>query len=293
MTKKDFSIQQVRIHCRIQNPTGSKTPIIVINGGPGGNYQYLSNLAALATDRPVIFYDQAGTGVSGPLTDTSKWNLDYFTGELNLLIEALHNDSGYDAFVVLGQSWGTTIAASFAINYPSQRIKAFIWSGPCLNAARWAADQQLWMKQLEQKHQDAVAHALQTSQFDAPEYQEALNAFYAQHLCRLETWPEFLTESFGRMNTEMYNRMWGPSEFTVLGTLRDINLEPGLAGIKKPVLITCGEFDEAHPESCAVYQSHIAGSQLVVLHDASHSHHVEKEEQYLSEVNKFLQSNGL
>src|ERR1043165_2092344 len=50
---------------------GDKTPILCLHGGPGVPSYYLKPLAALSSDRPVIFYDQLGCGHSDRITDTS------------------------------------------------------------------------------------------------------------------------------------------------------------------------------------------------------------------------------
>ena len=39
------------------------TPLIVVHGGPGLDYEYLKPLKELSNDYRVIFYDQRGTGL--------------------------------------------------------------------------------------------------------------------------------------------------------------------------------------------------------------------------------------
>ena len=49
-------------------------------------------------------------------------------------------------------------------------------------------------------------------------------------------------------NTNLYGYMWGPSEFTISGTLKDYNGTSFLPMIKVPTLFTVGEFDEINPD---------------------------------------------
>lgn len=42
--------------------SGDKTPLLMLHGGPGPAHNYLLSMAALADERPVIFYDQLGCG---------------------------------------------------------------------------------------------------------------------------------------------------------------------------------------------------------------------------------------
>ena len=51
---------------RIVNPTGKKTPLVILHGGPGSthnSYELLDHLAQ-EDDRPFIMYDQLGCGLS-------------------------------------------------------------------------------------------------------------------------------------------------------------------------------------------------------------------------------------
>ncbi len=50
-----------------------------------------------------------------------------------------------------------------------------------------------------------------------------------------------LAKSLFPSDTEVYNAMWGPSEFTITGKLKDYDLTPRLAAIREPVLLTCGD----------------------------------------------------
>jgi len=82
--------------------------------------------------------------------------------------------------------------------------------------------------------------------------------------------------------------MWGPSEFTMTGTLMHADLTEQLHEIKVPVLFTCGEFDEATPATTRFYQSKIAGAEIHVFEGASHSHILEKPDAYNEVVSEFL-----
>jgi proline iminopeptidase len=50
---------------------GHGTPLVVLHGGPGAPSYYMSSLARLGSDRPVVFYDQLGAGRSDMPSDTT------------------------------------------------------------------------------------------------------------------------------------------------------------------------------------------------------------------------------
>src|SRR6266581_993527 len=86
--------------------TGTKTPLLLLHGGPGVPSYYLKPLAALGDDRPVIFYDQLGCGHSDRPTDSTLWTIDRFIKELVTVRQAL----GLNEVHILGQSWDTMLA---------------------------------------------------------------------------------------------------------------------------------------------------------------------------------------
>jgi proline iminopeptidase len=118
-----------------------------------------------------------------------------------------------------------------------------------------------------------------------------MNTFYSLHVCRLEPMPLCVQHTFEKMGTEVYLHMWGPSEFSVMGTLKQFDIINKLKNITVPVLLACGEFDEATPEATRFYQQNIPNSEMVVFKDASHMHHIEKEDEFLKILRDFLHKN--
>jgi len=51
------------------------TPVIIVHGGPGGDYEYLKSLKELSQNHRVIFYDQRGSGLS-PRVDKENLTLE-------------------------------------------------------------------------------------------------------------------------------------------------------------------------------------------------------------------------
>ena len=87
--------------------SGDETPLLVIHGGPGArSCGYLASLAQLAESRPVIVYDQLGSGRSDRPSDTALWSVPRFVDEVSKLREALDLDELH----ILGHSWGGSVA---------------------------------------------------------------------------------------------------------------------------------------------------------------------------------------
>lgn len=262
------------------------TPLVVLHGGPGATHEYLEPLQTLADERTVVFYDQLGGGRSDRPTDASLWTMDRFVQELDLLIGHL----GLDAFHLLGSSWGATLAVLFAIQKGQTKIASMVLSGPCLSSEVWARDTREMVDRLPERHRQAITDCEAREDFTSPAYAEAMDVFYRRHLCRMDEWPECLTRSLGNMGADVYRAMWGPSEFTIDGNMKGMDLTPLLGQLRVPVLYTCGEFDEATPRSVRHFADLTPGSRAIVFPGASHSHHLEREGEYISAVRSFLLS---
>lgn len=135
---------------------------------------------------------------------------------------------------------------------------------------------------------NTILEAEASGDFTAPEYQEATAAFYRKHVCCLDPWPDCMDRAIEKMNYQVYEHMWGPSEFTMTGSLKNYDRTDDLWRITIPVLFTCGRFDEATPETTADYQSRLPGSEMRIFENASHEHHLEQPEAYLQAVRNFL-----
>ena len=92
-----------------QNPV-----VVVVHGGPGGNYGYLLNLHKLENDYFVVFYDQRGAGLS-PRVDASELSLESSIADLHRIVT--HYGRGEPVRLV-GHSWGAMLAARYIGQHP-------------------------------------------------------------------------------------------------------------------------------------------------------------------------------
>jgi proline iminopeptidase len=263
-------------------------PLLILHGGPGVPHDYLEPLSALSDERPVIFYDQLGCGHSDRSNDPESRTLRYFVEELARVRTGL----GLARVHLLGQSWGCMLAAEYLLSRRPEGVAGVVFSGPCLSAPRFAADLRGYLTDMPDEVRTAIERCEADGEYDSPVYEEAVNAFYRKHVCRLDPWPDCMVRAVDKIGMEVYRCMWGPSEFTMTGTLKDFDCTDRLGGITVPTLFTCGRFDEATPETTAFYRSKLPGSEMVVFEDASHEHHLEKPEEFLATVRGFLKRIG-
>ncbi|MDD4182842.1 MAG: proline iminopeptidase-family hydrolase [Candidatus Omnitrophica bacterium] len=273
-----------KVWYKISGADKNKAPLIVLHGGPAASHYYLEPLEALSGTRPIVFYDQLGCGSSDRPTDKSLWTIEHFIEELSQIRTAL----GLKKVHILGHSWGTMLAIDYMLRLSPKGIVSLILSAPCLSAKMWSLDQQKYLLELPRQMQEIIFKTEKTGNFSSKEYQDAMLYYYKLHLCRLDPWPDCLNKAFNEINYEIYKYMWGPSEFTITGTLKSYDRANDLYKIKIPVLFTCGEFDEATPQAADYYHKKIPQSELFVFKGASHNHHLEKTNEYRKVVDDFL-----
>lgn len=66
--------------------------LLVLHGDPGAGHDYLKPLDGLATDRPVIFYDQLCCGKSDQPDDRALWKYGRFVAEVDTVRLALDSE---------------------------------------------------------------------------------------------------------------------------------------------------------------------------------------------------------
>lgn len=265
--------------------TGEQTPLIVLHGGPGNTHAPLkSTLHVLGDERPVIFYDQLGSGNSDRPTDASLWKTERFVEELACIRQAL----GLSQTHILGHSWGTMLAAAYLLDTRPAGVSSVIFSSPCLSAQRWKEDADRLIARLPKEVQQTIARHEERGTTDSEEYQEAMKEYYARYVCRLEPLPEVLAESRRKANKDVYMTMWGPSEFCPTGNLKTFDYTPKLHQLDIPALFICGRHDEATPESTRYYQSLVPGAEFHVLENSSHMGYLEETAEYVQTVREFL-----
>ncbi len=267
--------------------SGTATPILLLHGGPGAPSSYLEPLEKLSVERPVIFYDQLGSGKSDQPSDLSLWNAQRFVEELSQVRKALQLKKVH----IFGHSWGTMLAVDYMLTKPSG-VKSLILASPCLSIPRWIQDANKLRAALPKETQDILDKHEEAGTTDSEEYMGATMEFYSRHLCRLDPWPPDLEKAFAELNVEVYGTMWGPNEFQLTGNLKDYNRNEQLKEISVPTLFTAGRYDEATPEATALYQSFVPGASLEIFEKSSHMAMHEETKLYIKVLREFLRNVG-
>jgi proline-specific peptidase len=266
---------------------GDAIPLLCLHGGPGANWLHLKPYEQLADERRVVFYDQLGAGnsaVEGP-HDVSMWTPELYVEEVGVVREAL----GLDRVHVLGHSWGGMLGMQYAATQPEGLASLVVESSPP-SVPAWMDELAKLRAELPPEVDATLRKHEEAGTFTDPEYEEAVMVFYKRHLCRADPWPDWVVQCFDLLeaNPEVYHAMNGPSEFHVIGTIKDWDITAELGRIQVPTLLFCGRYDEVTPASVEVAYRAIPGSEFVVMEESSHMAQAEEPEATLELVRSFL-----
>ncbi len=102
-----------------------------------------------------------------------------------------------------------------------------------------------------------------------PDYLRAVAEFYRSHLCRRAPWPPEVTYSLEPLSLPKYGTRNGANEFSLLGTIRHVDLTDRLHEISVPTLVTCGPYDEVAPAGARSIRDPLPGAALVAFPESS------------------------
>jgi L-proline amide hydrolase len=274
------------------DPDAPRAPLILCHGGPGATHDYIESIAELneRSGRACVLYDQLGNGRSDhlPDADPSFWTPELFERELGALAADLGIARRYH---VLGQSWGGMLALLHGLERPAGLLSLVAADSPASAAEFAAGANELLDEGFPRDVVETIRAGEASGETSTPEFQAAVMQFYKRHVCRLDPWPDEVNRSFAAMEEDptVYGTMNGPTEFTVVGTIRDFDVTDRLGEIEVPVLLISGEHDEVRPSVVARAHERLRDSQWELFADSSHMPHLEEHERFLDVVEAFLQ----
>ncbi len=263
-----------RVDGELPGDAGGPAPLVVLHGGPGVPHDYLVSLAALhaETGRAVVFYDQLGCGDSDhlPDADPGMWTEELFVRELAVVLGELGIAGRYH---VLGQSWGGMLALLHALEQPAGLRSLVIANSPA-SIPLWLAEANRLREELPPDVQATLIEHEDAGTTDDPAYEEAMQVFYDRHVCRVVPNPPEVQRAFARLAEDptVYHTMNGPSEFHVIGAIKDFDVTAAAGGGRVPALVVSGEHDEATPAVVQPLVDGLRDARWELVEGTSHLH---------------------
>jgi proline iminopeptidase len=215
-------------------PTGpdlrEKPTLVLLHGGPGYDHSgFKPAFSRLADIAQIVYYDHRGHGRSDRCPP-EEWTLDTFADDVVRLCDAL----GVTRPIVLGQSFGGFVAQRYIARHPGHAAKVILSStSPRMNLERKLA--------MFERLGGAEARAVAEQFWNAPNAAtwSRYNAICKRHY---NTVPPADDDALRRI---VFNE---PILFASAGgEQRTMDLLPGLARARCPVLVLAGELDPVCP----------------------------------------------
>jgi L-proline amide hydrolase len=272
----------------IAGDNSKKPPLIALHGGPGATHDYLLSMTDLAKDRKIIFYDQIGNGKSTHLPERGAdfWTVGLFVRELHNLVGKLGIGAAHH---VLGQSWGGFLAQEYALTRP-KGLKSLVLADTAASFPEFLAHCDRLRAELPPETEEALRKHEAAGTTDDPEYVRACDVFYKRHVCRLDVWPDEVARAFRWIDEDpaVYHTMNGPSEFHVVGSIKDWQVKDRLHEISVPALLVSGRYDEAGLPVQETLVNGLNQAEWTVFGDSSHMPHWEERGRYMEVVASWL-----
>ena len=271
-----FPVKGARIYYHVLG-SGDGAPLVVVNGGPGFDHNYLHASTAwnrLAKDRRVVFYDQRGNGRSSADKDAAM-DLAAQVDDL----EALRASLKAERIDLLGHSWGGYLVMAYSALHPD-RIRHLIVVGSA--APKWS-DTLFLFDSVFPETTEAQRVALAEQRLGN---QEAEDRDIRLYFTMLFYSPDKRDAFVAHSSDYHYSREINAA---INRDLARFDLTPELSKFTFPTLVMTGRFD-MNVAPLTAYRIHqtIGGSKFVVFDRSGHLPFYEEPEAFVREVNRFL-----
>jgi L-proline amide hydrolase len=257
-------------------------PLLALHGGPGSTHHYFGPLERLGSERPVVLYDQIGCG-SSDRPQGIEWSVAVFREE----VDTVRSHLGLERIHLLGTSWGGMLALEHVLS-GAEGIVSLILSSTLANLEQWAAEQLLLKNALPPDIVDVLDQHESAGTYDAPEYEQAMEAYFDRHFYRGPKPRAELERMDAEKAPDVYRAMQGPNEWTVTGALRGWDVSDRLGEIEVPTLVIRGRYDMCTDPIAATLTEGIRNAREIVLDESSHTPVLEETERYLESVVAFM-----
>jgi proline-specific peptidase len=179
---------------------------------------------------------------------------------------------------------------SYAIKRP-KGLKGLVLASTLPSSRLWVQETRKLVAKLPAKHRAAIYKYEKLKKYNHKEYLAANVVFAQKHIRQIPALYDGLQRAkFGK---HVYNAMWGPTEFTVTGSLHDWSVEKDLHKINVPALLISGSNDEAAPAMQRFMKSRIKGSEWHCIEGAAHTSYIEAPLEWMNTVNNWLSKKKL
>ena len=291
----------------VPGKAGAGLPALVfLHGGPGAyqvahfddSPEWWQRLASLGFD--VYAYDQVGSGLSARLSDPAQYTVARHVADL----EAIRLQIGAERMVLVGDSWGASLAAHYIAAHPEHVERAIFTSpggidqrewNPTLATPRFSPDMLEWVRNTRSRAEYRRCLELDSllrrdvraayARFGDAEMDPLIDAWVTNAIL------EHTVHDPARVRDERMSGMgWWVQTLTTFDLLSHAPpVRPLLAKYERPVLILHGMSDYLPAGMAEQYAATFPHARLVHVPDTGHLIWLERPDVYGGEIVRFLQ----
>ncbi|MES2731186.1 MAG: alpha/beta fold hydrolase [Bacteroidota bacterium] len=268
---------------------GKGKPVFILSGGPGHASFYLDPVAEQISQMgyQAIVINQYGTDTTIHHFDSTRVTLPQFVDD----IERLRKHLGFESVVLLGHSWGGTLAMSYVEKYP-HTTSGLILS---CSSAFGKEPNDRFMKNLDARllpadkaaingWYDSVSVGMSDKRIMLEQRRIRQVAFTYDRANHQRLIDEVVNTS--PFNPEVGNRM-----FADAWVLHEYPVMKNLKKYPSPVLVLEGRQDIMSVETSQFIQSCFSNAQLVIIEQCGHYPWIDNPKPYFQEIKLFLSKN--
>ncbi|GGM27000.1 alpha/beta fold hydrolase [Dactylosporangium sucinum] len=274
-------------------------PVVFLHGGPGTPGEGLPAVTRALTEAgfDVYAYDQLGAGRSTRLRDVTGYTVARHVADL----EAIRALLGVDRMILVGQSWGASLAAQYLARHPANvRAVVFTGPGPIWPGADPGGDTgdpwaRMTPSQREQRDELLSSPRVVVQALLQQVNPNAAHAFMGDDeadelLHRVAVLGKDTTGCPGSQPARVHDNHQGfySNQRTVADFDHTPDPRPALRTVRVPALILRGECDFVPPETAEEYRRTLPGAKLVAVPGAGHAIAANQPERYRESLVAFL-----
>lgn len=242
---------------------------------------------------PGLSYDQVGAGRSSRLSDPRGYTVERHVADL----EAIRSTISAPRLILIGQSWGATLAAHYMAAYPSRVERAVFTSPGALSQQDFKGSSEITDRLAPEDRQRARSLIL-TPRILTWELLRQINPEAAMNLvsereldARLNAYLRAVTPAARCHPAEpvpVQGAGWLANRFTEADRRGVRDPRAALRKLRVPGLVLRGACDYIDPDAARQYQEALPNARFVAVEGAGHLIAADQPEVFFSLLNQFL-----
>ena len=283
-----LKIGSLKLHVETYGDPNNQS-VVLVHGGPGGDYRYLLPLKALYDKYYVVFYDQRGTGLSQRV-DQNQMTMENYYKDLNYIVD--HYSKGKKVNLI-GHSWGGMLVAGYLGKYPDKVDHAILAEPGFLTTEM--ADKilpQIMKFRFNSLYPFAKAWFKKLHVDNSVDQEASNDFFFSQIMTHVQPTDYFCSG-------EVLNiPMWRPGFTAFQGSIAsqtnkdgkfEINLIEGVHRFKRKVLFMTGDCNKLiGVEHQKLQMKYFSNRELVIIKNAGHYMFNENLKNSLKSIRKYF-----